>query len=103
MCATYVHNIPGDKTFYDLALDFCVVYNRRGYVELVSEAAEDSMKAAIEEVQALPHYTSNGEVVLIFQSKHSGSSLTQGTIQLRMPTILQSPASLEGRFIKCTY
>ena len=39
-----------------------VVYNKRGYVDLVSLATEHSMRTAIEEVQTLPHYESNGEV-----------------------------------------
>ena len=30
-------------------------------MDLVSEAAESSMKAAVEEVQSLPYYASNGE------------------------------------------
>ena len=36
--------------------NLCAVYNRRGYMDLVSEAAEESMKAAIREVESLPHY-----------------------------------------------
>ena len=32
------------------------VYNKRGYTDLVAQAAELSMKAAFEEVQLLPHY-----------------------------------------------
>ena len=39
-----------------------VVYNKWGYVDLVSLATEHSMCAAIEEVRSLPHYESNGEV-----------------------------------------
>ena len=39
-----------------------VVYNKRGYVDLVSLATEHSIRAAIEEVQTLPHHESNGEV-----------------------------------------
>ena len=32
-------------------------------MELVSEAAEESMKGAIEKVQSLPHYAGSGEVI----------------------------------------
>ena len=38
------------------------VYNKRGFTDLVALAAELSMKAAIEEVQSLPHYGQDGEV-----------------------------------------
>ena len=38
------------------------VYNKRGYVDIVSRVAELSMQAAVEEVQALVHYESDGEV-----------------------------------------
>ena len=34
-------------------------------MDLVSEAAEESMKAAIEEVQSLPHYENSGEVIYV--------------------------------------
>lgn len=53
--------------FYYFLLGVCefldvTVYHQRGYMDLVSEAAESSMKAAIKEVQSLPHYASSGEV-----------------------------------------
>ena len=44
------------------------VYHQRGYMDLVSEAAEASMKAAIQEVQSLPHYETEGEVRNFFSS-----------------------------------
>ena len=34
----------------------------RGYVDIVSRVAELSMQAALEDVQALAHYESDGEV-----------------------------------------
>ena len=39
------------------------MYNQKGYMDLVSEATESSMKAAVEEVQSLPDYASQGEVM----------------------------------------
>ena len=39
-----------------------ILYNRPGYTDLVAQAAELSMKEAIEEVQSLPHYEQDGEV-----------------------------------------
>ena len=38
------------------------VYNEKHYRDLVYEAAEKSMLAAVQEVKALPHYESKGEV-----------------------------------------
>lgn len=40
----------------------CAVYSKQGYMGLVSEAAERSMKTAIDEVESLPHYQEKGEV-----------------------------------------
>ena len=42
-----------------------LVYNRHGYVEVVSRLAEHSMQAAVEEVQTLPDYSTNGEVKIL--------------------------------------
>ena len=63
-------------------------------MDLVSEAAEASMKAAVEEVQSLPHYASEGEVMKVFlvhTQSHSvldsGLSLMQGMTLQQMPTI----------------
>ena len=38
------------------------VYNEKHYKDLVCEAAEKSMLAAVQEVKALPHYEIKGEV-----------------------------------------
>jgi len=38
------------------------VYNKCGYVDLVSHAAEESMQAAVEEIHSLPGYEDRGEV-----------------------------------------
>ena len=50
-----------------LPLDnLCAVYNKHGYMDLVSEAAEESMKAAIREVESFPHYQEKGEVMELY-------------------------------------
>ena len=38
------------------------VYNRRGYIAIVSSEAERSMQSVAEEVKCLPNYQSQGEV-----------------------------------------
>ena len=38
------------------------VYQKLGYTELVGRATELSMRASVEEVQALPDYSTKGEV-----------------------------------------
>ena len=38
------------------------VYRKLGYIELVERAAELSMCASVDEVQALPEYATKGEV-----------------------------------------
>ena len=38
------------------------VYRKLGYIELVERAAELNMRASVEEVQALPEYSTKGEV-----------------------------------------
>ena len=43
-------------------LFYIPVYNRHGYIELVDRLAQHSMQAAVEEVQALPEYSTKGEV-----------------------------------------
>ena len=44
------------------------VYNQYGYIEIVRESAERSMRAAVDEVKALPQYATSGEVwVLCFK------------------------------------
>ena len=50
---------------YILIIYIFLVYNRRGYVEVVSRLAEHSMQAAVEEVQTLPDYPTNGEVSIM--------------------------------------
>ena len=39
-----------------------IVYQKLGYIEIVGRAAEMSMRASVEEVQALPEYSTKGEV-----------------------------------------
>ena len=39
-----------------------LVYQKLGYIELVGRAAELSMQSCVEEVQALPEYSTKGEV-----------------------------------------
>ena len=43
------------------------VYNSLGYIDVVGRAAECSMQAAIEDVQALPEYPTKGEVCVYMQ------------------------------------
>ena len=38
------------------------VYNNKGYIDIVSRLTEQSMMAAIEEVQSMEHYQAKGEV-----------------------------------------
>ena len=45
------------------ACPFFIVYNKGGYVDLVSKQAEASMVKAIKEVQALPNYASKEKQV----------------------------------------
>ena len=47
------------------SLILSIVYNRREYIEIVGRLAEHSMKAAVEEVESLPDYSTKGEVYLI--------------------------------------
>ena len=35
-------------------------------MDIVSDAAEESMRSAIEEVKSLPHYSENGEVMKLY-------------------------------------
>ena len=35
------------------------------YIEIVRESAERSMRAAVDEVKALPHYATSGEVLVM--------------------------------------
>ena len=91
-----------------LPLDnLCAVYNKCGYIDLVTEAAEESMQAAIQEVESLPHYQEKGEVIELYvhaASFHvntpfiinSGLSQMLGTILRPMPTTQLCPASQEG-------
>ena len=44
------------------------MYNASGYIEIVARAAEESMKAAVEEVKSLSHYKESGEVREITQT-----------------------------------
>ena len=60
MVSDYVHHCAMYK------LKYYTVYNQQGYVDLVGEAAEASMKEAIEEVASLSHYASDGEVLKSF-------------------------------------
>lgn len=49
-----------------LIVMFFSVYEKSGYMDLVAKQADSSMKSAIEEVKALPTYTSIGEVHFCF-------------------------------------
>ena len=54
------------KTLYNIQVKYFAVYNQQGYMDLVSEAVETSMKAAVEEVESLAHYANEGEVTKSF-------------------------------------
>ncbi len=50
------------KTCTSLTFSF-TVYNKNSYLEIiVATAAENSMQSAVEEVKALPNYSTKGEV-----------------------------------------
>ena len=79
-------------------------------MDLVSEAAEESMKAAIREVESLPHYQEKGEVMELYvyvalfhvntpSITNSGLSQMLGMILQPMPTTQLCPASQEGDII----
>ena len=64
-CRSYVH--PPRFAYLCLTLFYMrvhlpLVYQKLGYIELVGRAAGLSMRANVEEVQALPEYTTKGEV-----------------------------------------
>lgn len=84
------------------------MYNRCGYIEIVQELADKSMKAAVEEIKTMPHYTSDGEVTSFFWSVFnkycvlsSGLLLMLGMTQQLMPIILQFHASQGGLCETC--
>ncbi len=43
-------------------LFFFLVYSRNNYMDIVAVVADNSMQSAVEEVKALPEYSSKGEV-----------------------------------------
>ncbi|XP_064383612.1 uncharacterized protein LOC135332186 isoform X1 [Halichondria panicea] len=49
------------------------VYNNNSYLEIVAAAAEHSMQSAVEEVKALPHYSTKGEWV-ITDARHDSTA-----------------------------
>ena len=83
------------------------MYNKYGYMDIVSRAAEESMQRAVEEVQSLTHYEVEGEVssqmctdIHIWHqslTSCSGSSLMPVMTPLPTPVISPSPAFLEGQ------
>ena len=83
-----------------LQFAFCAVYNKRGYIDLVSHAAEASMRAAIEEVESLPGYEEEGEVTLIICMHQCYKFLLLCTInsallQMQGMTLLPRPITLQ--------
>lgn len=86
---------------------YILVYNRHGYMDIVGRLAKHSMQEAVEEVQTLPEYSTNGEVKLLSPSMlymyvlrlilaNSGSSLMPVMTLLPTPIIPLCPAFLEG-------
>ena len=52
---------------FDFYSSLCyVVYNQRGYLDIVNLCGRLSMMKAITEVKALPNYSSDGEVFFSF-------------------------------------
>ena len=49
-------------------------------MDLVSEAAERSMRAAIDEVESLPHYQDEGEVMKCVHIHHSTANAYHTTV-----------------------
>lgn len=45
------------------------MYNQYGNIEIVRESAEGSMRAAVDEVKALPQYATSGEVLVLCLNK----------------------------------
>ena len=59
---TFIHDMIDSCYLYILLIP---VYNSKGYVDIVSQAAESCMQEAVKDVQSLPHYESDGEVFCI--------------------------------------
>ena len=55
-----------NRYLYESLVNLCIVYYKQGYMDIVSDAAEESMRSAIEEVKSLPHYSENGEVMKLY-------------------------------------
>ena len=47
-------------------INFVLVYNSMGYMDVVANAAEASMNLAVHEIKDLPGYSDNGEVSLMY-------------------------------------
>ena len=47
---------------YDESSSVCIKVYKSGYFDLVSKQVEDSLNAAVNEVEALPHFLTDGEV-----------------------------------------
>ena len=62
-----LHKVAYGVLIYVLWVLTCYfsVYSRHAYVDIVDQLAQHSMQAAVEEVQALPEYSTKGEVQLV--------------------------------------
>lgn len=94
-----------------------IVYEDLHYLEAVHLEAERSMRAAVDEVAALPNYAQDGEVSkpcsyssgnLLWQLStlsltHSGLSQMLDMTRELMPTTQQCPAWLARTLLKLTY
>ena len=49
-------------------IPFYPVYHRRGYVEVIDRYTEECMLRAITEVRGLSHYSTQGEVSIVYTS-----------------------------------
>ena len=66
-------------------------------MDIVSDAAEESMRSAIEEVKSLPHYSENGEVMKLYciaiTENPSSFLLNSGLSQMLDMTPLLTPTT----------
>ena len=64
------------------------MYTERQYQRIVADVAEESMKAAVEQVKAYPHYATCGEkIVVIFILNWKTSSMD---LLLPLPKIINN-------------
>ena len=56
---------------------YYIVYNKGGYIEIVENLAQRSMKHAVDEVRHLPEYATKGEVcIALFMTNNEVHNIT---------------------------